>query len=35
MQTLDQHMLDLVKKGIVSRLDARSRAQNKEAFSGT
>ena len=32
MHTLDQHMLDLVKKGVVSRLDARSRAQNKEAF---
>jgi len=34
MQTLDQHMMELVKRGIVSRLDARSRAQNKDAFSG-
>jgi len=32
MQTLDQHMLELVKRGLVSRLDARSRAQNKEVF---
>jgi twitching motility protein PilT len=32
MHTLDQHMLELVKKGVVSRLDARSRAQNKESF---
>jgi twitching motility protein PilT len=32
MHTLDQHMLELVKKGVVSRLDARSRAQSKEAF---
>ncbi len=33
MQTLDQHMLELVKRGLVSRLDARSRAQNKDGFS--
>ncbi|WP_428608087.1 type IV pilus twitching motility protein PilT [Sedimenticola sp.] len=34
MQTLDQHLQELVKKGMISRLDARSKAMNKEIFSG-
>ncbi|AKH20600.1 type IV pilus twitching motility protein PilT [Sedimenticola thiotaurini] len=33
MQTLDQHLQELVKKGVISRLDARSKAMNKEIFS--
>ena len=33
MQTLDQHLQELVKKGMISRLDARSKAMNKEIFS--
>ncbi len=32
MQTLDQHLQDLVKKGVISRLDAQSRATQKEIF---
>ena len=32
MQTLDQCLSDLVAKGIVSRIDARQKAQNKDAF---
>ena len=32
MQTLDQHLQELVRKGLVSRLDARARAVNKETF---
>jgi twitching motility protein PilT len=32
MQTLDQHLQDLVKKGMISRLDARAKATNKEIF---
>ncbi|MDE2089706.1 MAG: type IV pilus twitching motility protein PilT, partial [Gammaproteobacteria bacterium] len=32
MQTLDQHLQDLVRKGAVSRLDARVRAMNKDLF---
>jgi len=32
MQTLDQCLQNLVRKGLVSKQDARSRAQNKEAF---
>ncbi len=32
MQTLDQNLLELVRQGIVSRLDAKSRAQNKDLF---
>ncbi len=32
MQTLDQHLLELVEKGIVSRQAARTRAVNKAAF---
>ena len=32
MQTLDQHLKELVQRGLITRQDARSRAQNKEAF---
>jgi twitching motility protein PilT len=32
MQTLDQHLQELVKKGLVSRLDARTKATNKDIF---
>jgi twitching motility protein PilT len=32
MQTLDQHLKELVQRGLVSRLDARAKAVNKEAF---
>ena len=32
MQTLDQHLQELVKKGMISRIDARSKAANKEIF---
>jgi twitching motility protein PilT len=32
MQTLDQCLTDLVKKGQVSKAEARAKAQNKEAF---
>jgi twitching motility protein PilT len=32
MQTLDQHLQELVKRGMVGRLDARARATNKELF---
>lgn len=34
MQTLDQSLLELVQKGIVSRKDAKSRAENKDLFNG-
>ncbi|MCU7808548.1 MAG: twitching motility protein PilT, partial [Candidatus Thiodiazotropha sp. (ex Semelilucina semeliformis)] len=30
MQTMDQALKELVQKGIVSRLDAKAKAQNKE-----
>jgi len=33
MQTLDQHLQELVQKGWISRHDARSKAVNKELFS--
>jgi len=33
MQTLDQHLLELVKAGIVSRQDARMKAVDKKSFS--
>ncbi|MES9879756.1 MAG: type IV pilus twitching motility protein PilT [Sedimenticola sp.] len=33
MQTLDQHLQELVKKGVISRLDARAKAMNKDIFS--
>ena len=32
MQTLDQHLLELVKRGSIGRIDARSKAQNKGMF---
>ena len=32
MQTMDQALKELVEKGIISRLDARSKAQNKDQF---
>jgi len=32
MQTLDQNLQDLVARGLVSRIDARSKATNKEMF---
>ncbi len=34
MMTLDQHLQELVKRGMISRLDARAKAVNKEIFSG-
>jgi len=33
MQTLDQHLQELLQKGVITRQDAKARAQNKEAFS--
>ena len=32
MQTLDQHLQELVSKGMISRLDAKTKASNKESF---
>ncbi len=32
MQTLDQHLQELVRRGLISRIDARSKAANKELF---
>ncbi|RMD71032.1 MAG: type IV pilus twitching motility protein PilT [Gammaproteobacteria bacterium] len=32
MHTLDQHLLELVNRGVVSRIEARARAANKELF---
>ena len=32
MQTLDQHLQELVEKGMISRQDAKSKALNKELF---
>lgn len=32
MQTLDQHLQEIVKRGMVSRLDARTKAANKDLF---
>jgi twitching motility protein PilT len=32
MQTLDQNLKDLVRQGLISRLDARAKAQNKDGF---
>lgn len=32
MQSLDQHLQELVGKGIISRIDARSKAMNKDLF---
>lgn len=33
MQTLDQCLLDLVRRGVIAKTDARARAQSKEQFS--
>ncbi len=35
MQTLDQHLLELVRKGVVGKQDAMLKAQNKEMFLST
>jgi twitching motility protein PilT len=32
MQTMDQALKELVEKGVISRLDAKSKAQNKDQF---
>jgi twitching motility protein PilT len=32
MQTLDQNLQELVKKGLINRNDAKAKAQNKDAF---
>ncbi len=32
MQSLDQHLQELVSKGIISRMDARNKAMNKDLF---
>ncbi|MEA3640903.1 MAG: type IV pilus twitching motility protein PilT [Lamprobacter sp.] len=32
MQTLDQNLAELLKRGLISKSDARSKAQNKETF---
>ena len=32
MHTLDQHLQELVQKGWISRLDARTKATNKDIF---
>jgi twitching motility protein PilT len=32
MQTLDQNLQELVRRGVISKQDARARAQNKDAF---
>ncbi len=34
MQTLDQHLQELTQRGLISRTDARSKAINKELFTG-
>jgi twitching motility protein PilT len=33
MQTLDQCLQELVRKGLIKKHDARSKAHNKETFS--
>lgn len=33
MQTLDQHLQDLMRRGIISLMEARTNAMNKESFS--
>lgn len=33
MQTLDQHLTELVQAGIITRQDARMKAADKKAFS--
>lgn len=32
MQTLDQNLMDLVRRGVVTKAEARTKAQNKDAF---
>jgi twitching motility protein PilT len=32
MQTLDQNLIDLVRRNVVSNAEARFRAANKDAF---
>ncbi|MBL3588172.1 MAG: type IV pilus twitching motility protein PilT [gamma proteobacterium endosymbiont of Lamellibrachia anaximandri] len=32
MQTMDQSLKELVEKGVISRLDAKAKAQNKDSF---
>jgi twitching motility protein PilT len=32
MQTLDQNLQELVARGLISRLDAKTKAMNKELF---
>jgi twitching motility protein PilT len=34
MQTLDQNLLELVKRNLVSNPEARSKAANKDTFIG-
>ena len=34
MQTLDQNLLDLVRRNLVSAAEARAKAANKDAFPG-
>ncbi|BCM25738.1 MAG: type IV pilus twitching motility protein PilT [Methylophilaceae bacterium] len=34
MQTLDQNLLDLVRRNVISNAEARSKAANKDAFGG-
>ncbi|MDP3289859.1 MAG: ATPase, T2SS/T4P/T4SS family, partial [Methyloversatilis sp.] len=34
MQTLDQNLTDLVRRNVISNAEARTRAQNKDAFAG-
>jgi twitching motility protein PilT len=34
MQTLDQNLQDLVKKGVITSAEARSKAANKDNFPG-
>jgi twitching motility protein PilT len=32
MQTLDQNLKELVQQGVITRKDARAKAQNKDGF---
>ncbi|MFP4603271.1 MAG: type IV pilus twitching motility protein PilT, partial [Halochromatium sp.] len=32
MQTLDQNLTELLKRGLIAKADARAKAQNKESF---
>jgi twitching motility protein PilT len=34
MQTLDQHLTELVRRNLVNRAEARNRAVNKDLFAG-